>query len=94
MRFSVPKGNPAGREAAMKFIDYALNPEGQAKVFEIVGMSPSNPAATALIPEADRRGFSLLQALNVAVNLRTASHVGISIASQQQRSFTSVFPEQ
>jgi putative spermidine/putrescine transport system substrate-binding protein len=50
----VPKGNPAGKEAAMKFIDYALNPEGQAKVFEIVGMSPSNPAATALIPEADR----------------------------------------
>jgi len=54
----VPKGNPAGREAAMKFIDYALRPEGQAKVFEIVGMSPSNPAATALIPEADRKYVS------------------------------------
>ncbi|MFO1059113.1 MAG: ABC transporter substrate-binding protein [Dongiaceae bacterium] len=61
----VPKGNPAGREAAMRFIDYALGPEGQAKVFEIVGMSPSNPAATALIPEADRKYVSTSPA-NVA----------------------------
>jgi len=51
-------------------------------------------ALGAMGPDADRRGFSLLQAVNVAVNLRTASHVGISIASQQQRSFNSVFPEQ
>ncbi len=59
-----------------------------------LGRDLASVALGAIGPEADRRGFSLLQALNVAVNLRTASHVGISIASQQQRSFTSVFPEQ
>ncbi len=59
-----------------------------------LGRDLASVALGAMGPEADRRGFSLLQALNVAVNLRTASHVGISIASQQQRSFTSVFPEQ
>ncbi len=42
----------------------------------------------------DGRGSSLLQALNVAVNVRTAAHIGISIDAQQQRNFTSVFPEQ
>jgi putative ABC transport system substrate-binding protein len=41
----------------------------------------------------DGRASSLLQALNVAVNLRTAAHIGISIDAQQQRTFTSVFPE-
>ncbi|MBI1834970.1 MAG: hypothetical protein HYR92_04315 [Burkholderiales bacterium] len=40
----------------------------------------------------DPRG--LLQALNVAVNVRTAAHIGIAIDAHQQRNFTSVFPEQ
>lgn len=68
---------------------FALYPNN----FEL-GRDLAAVAATALGPEAEKRGFSLLQALSVAVNLRTASHVGITIASQQQRSFTSVFPEQ
>ncbi len=68
---------------------FALYPNN----FEL-GRDLASVALGAIGPEADRRGFSLLQALNVAVNLRTASHVGISIASQQQRSFTSIFPEQ
>ena len=67
---------------------FALYPNN----FEL-GRDLASVALGAMGPEAERRGFSLLQALNVAVNLRTASHVGISIASQQQRSFTSVFPE-
>jgi putative spermidine/putrescine transport system substrate-binding protein len=54
----VPKGNPAGKEAAMKFIDHALDPEAEAKVFEIVGMSPSNPKGASFIPEAERRFVS------------------------------------
>jgi putative spermidine/putrescine transport system substrate-binding protein len=54
--WGVPKGNPAGREAAMRFINLALSPAGQAKVFEIVGMSPSNPAASKLIP-ADEKAY-------------------------------------
>lgn len=49
----VPKGNPAGKDAAMKFINFSLSPEGQAKVFGIVGMSPSNPAAASLISPED-----------------------------------------
>ena len=52
--WSTPKDNPAGRKAAMEFINLALDPAGQAKVFSIVGMSPSNPAANALIPAEDQ----------------------------------------
>jgi putative spermidine/putrescine transport system substrate-binding protein len=52
--WSVPKDNPAGKQAAMKFINLSLDPAGQAKVFDIVGMSPSNPAASAMIPADDR----------------------------------------
>lgn len=68
---------------------FALYPNN----FEL-GRDLAAVAATASGADADKRGFSLLQAVSVAVNLRTASHVGISIASHQQRSFTSVFPEQ
>ena len=53
--WGVPKGNPAGKAAAMKFINLSLDPDSQAKVFAIVGMSPSNPAASALIPAAERQ---------------------------------------
>ncbi|MDX7951756.1 ABC transporter substrate-binding protein [Lichenihabitans sp. Uapishka_5] len=52
--WSAPKGNPAGRKAAMEFINLALDPKGQATVFSVVGMSPSNPAANALIPAEDQ----------------------------------------
>lgn len=52
--WSTPKDNPAGRKAAMDFINLALDPAGQAKVFSVVGMSPSNPAANALIPAEDQ----------------------------------------
>lgn len=68
---------------------FALYPNN----FEL-GRDLAAVAGSMLGAEAEKRGFSLLQALSVAVNLRTASHVGISIASHQQRSFTSVFPEQ
>ena len=52
--WSVPKDNPAGRKAAMQFIDLALDPAAQAQVFAIVGMSPTNPAASKLIPAEDQ----------------------------------------
>jgi len=51
----VPKGNPAGKKAAMQFINVSLDPAGQVELFKIVGMSPSNPAAAALIPPALRK---------------------------------------
>ena len=44
----------------MKFINLALDPAGQAKVFEVVGMSPSNPAATSLIPAKEQPYYHLL----------------------------------
>ncbi len=55
----VPKGNPAGRDAAMRFIAMAQRPEVQAKLMEVYNMGPVNNAANALLsPE--------LQALNPA----------------------------
>lgn len=45
----VPKNNPAGTEAAMKFIASAQAPELQAQWFEAIGNGPINPAAAPLI---------------------------------------------
>ncbi|MFI4988662.1 MAG: ABC transporter substrate-binding protein [Alphaproteobacteria bacterium] len=61
----VPKGNPAGKEAAMRFIAVAQEPEGQAELFKIIGMSPANPAAAALIP-AELRRYDATQPENLA----------------------------
>ena len=61
----VPKNNPAGREAAMKFIAVAQDPQSQVELFKIIRMSPANPAAAALIP-ADLRGHDATQPDNVA----------------------------
>ena len=52
--WAVPKDNPAGKDAAMKFLDLSLDPAAQAKIFEIVGMSPTNPAASVLIPKDEQ----------------------------------------
>lgn len=46
----VPKGAP-NKENAMRFIDGVLKPERQAKLFELMGNGPVNPAALKLIPE-------------------------------------------
>jgi putative spermidine/putrescine transport system substrate-binding protein len=61
----VPKNNPAGRQAAMKFIAVAQEPQGQVELFTIIRMSPANPAAAALIP-ADLRRHDATQPENVA----------------------------
>jgi putative tryptophan/tyrosine transport system substrate-binding protein len=55
-----------------------------------------NLAATALAQlggEPRKRGVALLREVQTAVNLRTASHIGLNISYQQQRSFDFVFPE-
>ena len=49
-------------------------------------------AAMALRPADARKGLALLRDVSVAVNLRTASHLGLNISSEQQRSFEAVFP--
>ena len=64
----VPKGNPAGKDAAMKFINLALEPDSQIELFKIVGMSPSNPAAAAKMPDEDRR-WDATQPDNLAVQV-------------------------
>jgi putative spermidine/putrescine transport system substrate-binding protein len=51
----VPKGNPAGKKAAMQFINLSLDPAGQIELFKIVGMSPSNPAAATQMPTELRK---------------------------------------
>jgi putative spermidine/putrescine transport system substrate-binding protein len=53
--WAVPKNNPAGREAAMKFIAFAQDPKRQIELLEILGNGPVNPAAAAFVPEALRK---------------------------------------
>jgi putative tryptophan/tyrosine transport system substrate-binding protein len=40
-----------------------------------------------------KQGMSPLREVHTAVNLRTASHIGLNIGYQQQRTFDSIFPE-
>lgn len=40
-----------------------------------------------------KQGIAPLREVHIAVNLRTASHIGLNIGYQQQRTFDSVFPE-
>ncbi|WP_420394340.1 ABC transporter substrate-binding protein [Acuticoccus sp.] len=49
--WNVPKGNPAGTEAAMKFIASSQDPEQQVELFKMMGNGPANPAAAPLVPE-------------------------------------------
>ena len=52
--YIVPKGNPAGRDAVMKFIATAQEVDAQLKILDCLGMTPSNPAAFAKIPEGQQ----------------------------------------
>lgn len=65
----VPKGNPAGKQKAMEFIEVALEPAGQVKLFKLIGMGPSNPAAAEMIP-ADLRAYNPSQPENLARQIR------------------------
>ncbi|QOF75073.1 extracellular solute-binding protein (plasmid) [Aminobacter sp. SR38] len=49
--YIVPRGNPGGADA-MRFIAQALELRSQLSLLECHGMTPSNPAAFAQIPEA------------------------------------------
>ncbi len=50
-------------------------------------------ALGALAGESRKRGVSPLREVLTAVNLRTASHIGLNLDYQRQRSFDFVFPE-
>ncbi len=58
-----------------------------------LGRNLAASAQSVLAGESRKRGVSPLRGVHTAVNLRTASHIGLNIGDQQQRSFDFVFPE-
>ena len=62
---AVIKGNPGGRDTAMKFIASAQDPQKQLVMFDMLGQGPANPAADALIPE-DKKRFNPVDPANAS----------------------------
>jgi len=62
---AVIKNNPGGRDAAMKFIASAQDPQKQLVMFDMLGQGPANPACNALIP-ADKRHGNCVDPANIA----------------------------
>lgn len=58
-----------------------------------LGRNLAGSALRVLAGDARKQGVSPLREVQMAVNLRTASHIGLTIGNQLQRSFDSVFPE-
>lgn len=58
-----------------------------------LGRTLASSALAAATGETRRQGVLPLREVHTAVNLRTASHIGLNISYQQQRSFDFVFPE-
>ncbi|MBN9028594.1 MAG: polyamine ABC transporter substrate-binding protein [Rhizobiales bacterium 63-7] len=52
---AVLKGNPGGKDNAMKFIASAQDPQKQLVMFDMLGQGPANPAADALVPADKKR---------------------------------------
>src|SRR5579883_776430 len=64
----VPKGNPAGKEAAMRFIAATQDPVGQSAWFKAYGSFPANPEAAKLTPP-ELRAIDGNQPENVALQI-------------------------
>ena len=62
---AVIKGNPGGRDAAMRFIASAQDPKKQMVMFDMLGQGPANPAADALVP-ADKQRLNCVDPANKA----------------------------
>jgi len=58
-----------------------------------LGRTLANSALAVMAGDMRRKGVLPLRDVQTAVNLRTASHIGITIGYQQQRSFDFIFPE-
>jgi putative tryptophan/tyrosine transport system substrate-binding protein len=58
-----------------------------------LGRTLASSALAVMAGDFRRRGVSPLREVQTAVNLRTASHIGLTIGYQQQRSFDFIFPE-
>ena len=59
------KGNPGGKDAAMKFIASMQDPKKQLVMFDLLGQGPANPAADALIPD-DKKRINPVDPANIA----------------------------
>ena len=58
-----------------------------------LGRNLASSALGVLSGESRKRGVAPLREVHIAVNLRTANHIGLNIGHQQQRSFDFIFPE-
>lgn len=58
-----------------------------------LGRSLAGVAQTALSGDAHKHGMRPLREVYSAINVRTASHIGLNIDYQKQRSFDFVYPE-
>ena len=58
-----------------------------------LGHTLAAAAQAALSSDSRKRGMQPLRDVYTAVNLRTASHIGLNIGYQQQRNFDFIFPE-
>lgn len=67
--WSVVKNNPAGKTAAMQFINSAISDlEGQVALFEVMSSGPANPKAAEMIPE-ELRPYNPAQPENYAMQV-------------------------
>lgn len=58
-----------------------------------LGRTLANSALGVLAGESRKPGMLPLREMHMAINLRTASHIGLNLSYQQQRSFDYIFPE-
>lgn len=58
-----------------------------------LGRNLANTALAVLSGENRKKGVLPLREVHIAVNIRTAQHIGLEIGPQQQRTFDFIFPE-
>ncbi|MEI4472992.1 extracellular solute-binding protein [Frigidibacter sp. MR17.24] len=64
----VPKDNPAGTEAVMKFIAHCQDPQLQVEWFKAMGNAPINPEAASMVP-AELAAYNPSSPENLAVQV-------------------------
>ena len=64
--YIVPKGNPGGRDAVMKFIATAQSVSAQLGLFSCLGMTPSNPEAFYQL-SAEDAPYAITSAENINI---------------------------
>lgn len=62
--WAIPRGNPAGRANANKFIAAAQDPQAQLNIYLSLFNGPANPRTIELVPE-DKRAFNPSDPANV-----------------------------